>query len=88
MLLALEVVANNELPLGVGENEIESRALEITGEQQMRVRDDNGVRRRVRGSNGVDAGVPIGMRAETGIRQLRVKYAGVIQSDTVQLKFT
>ena len=57
-----------------GENQVDAGTLEIAGEQQMRVRNDNGARRRMR-QNAVDVDVPTQMSA-LAVRQHVGKFAG------------
>ena len=47
-LLALEVVMQHEFVVVLGQDQIDAGPLEVAVEQQMRIRDDNGVRRRMR----------------------------------------
>ena len=46
-MLALEVVVQNDFAAFAGENEVDAGALEFRAEQQLRVRNDDGVRRNV-----------------------------------------
>ena len=47
-LLALEVIMQHEFAVVAGQDQVDARPLEIAGEQQMGVRNDNGVGRRMR----------------------------------------
>ena len=47
-LLALEVVMQDELAVVAGENQVDARPLEVAVEQQVGIRNDNGVGRRMR----------------------------------------
>jgi hypothetical protein len=80
VLLALEVVVQDEFIVVVGQDEVAARTLEIGAEQKMRVGNDDRIRRRMR-----MAGVQMdemGMipRAVRGNRA--VKFASVIQRAT------
>ncbi len=48
-LLALEVILQDQFVVVLGQDQVDAGSLEIPVEQQMRIRDDNGVRRRVGG---------------------------------------
>jgi hypothetical protein len=54
----------DQFPAVAGKYEVDTRALEVAGEQQMRVRNDDRVGRRTR-RNVVDMDVPMGMSALT-----------------------
>jgi hypothetical protein len=60
-----------------GKNEVDTGTLELCAEQQLRVRDDNGVRRNVRGMNGLGKKVIAGLMAQR-IKDLGIKFAEVI----------
>ena len=57
-LLALEVVVQNQFAVVAGKNEVDARALEVAGEEQMRIGNDDRVGRRMR-RNGVDVDMPM-----------------------------
>ena len=79
-LLALEVIVQDQFVVVVGEDQIDAGPLEVSVEQQMRVGDDDGVRRNVRGSDSFDMmASACGMRTRTVNRQLGVKFADEIQ---------
>jgi hypothetical protein len=64
-----------------GNDQVDAGSLEISVEKQLRVRDDDGIRRSVRGvrRNGLDMDLPTGMQARAVSRELGIKFAGVIQ---------
>ena len=84
-LLALEIIAQDELLVVLGKNQVDAGSLEISVKEQLCVRDDNRVRRSVRRRNGLDVDVPVGMRTQAISGQLGVsgqrgvEFAGVIQ---------
>ena len=80
-LLALEVIVQHQLLLVVGKHEVDAGPLEISVEEQLRVRNDDGACgrvRRVRG-NAFHMGMPIGMQARPVSSKLGVEFAGVVQ---------
>ena len=58
-LLALEVILQDQFVVVPGKDQVDAGPLEVAVEQQLRVRDDDRVRRRVRGvrGNGLDVGM-------------------------------
>jgi len=60
-LLALEVIRQDQFVAVLGKDQVNAGSLEISVEQQMRVRDNNRVRRSVRGVRG--NGLHVAMRA-------------------------
>ena len=77
VLLALEVIMQDEFAAVAGKNEIDTGTLELCAEQQMRVGNDNGVRRNVRGVNRFGINVTARVLAQR-IRNRGIKFAGVI----------
>ena len=73
-LLALEVLMQDDLAVAAAQDQVDARPLEIAVEQQMGIRNDNGVDRRMR-RNAVDVDRAMGMRA-MGVRQHIGKFAG------------
>ena len=59
-LLALEVVMQDELAVVAGENQVDARSLEVAVEQQVGIRNGNGVGRRMR-RNAADLEVSKGL---------------------------
>ena len=58
-VLTLEVVMHDQFAVGVGKDQVDAGPLEIGAEQQMSIRNDDGVRRRVRRRRiGLDMGMP------------------------------
>ena len=53
-LLALEVILHDQFVVVPGQDQVDAGPLEVAVEQQIRVRDDDGVRRRVRGCDRID----------------------------------
>ena len=83
-LLTLEVVLQNQLTVGIRQNEIDARALEIAGEKQMCVRNDNGAGRCMRG-NTIDMDVSAQVSVLT-VKQHIGKFTGQCQMGTVAAK--
>ena len=81
-ILALEVILQHQFVVALGKNEVDAGALEISVEQQLRIRNDNGVRRHVRGvlGNGLDVDVLMGMRPMSVNGNVGVELARVIQT--------
>ena len=70
----------------LGEDEVDAGPLEVASEKQVRVRDDNCIRRsvgRVLGK-GLDMGMRTGMRPGTINRQIGVELANKIQCATAK----
>ena len=69
-----------------GKDQIDAGPPEVTVEKQLRVGDDDRIRRRVRRmrSNGFDMAMPIGMQAPTISGKLGVEFARVIQWATAK----
>jgi hypothetical protein len=69
-----------------GKDQVKAGSLEISVEKQLRVRNDNGIRRSVRGTrrNRLDMDVRIGMKAQAVGRQVGVEFANEIQSATAK----
>ena len=80
-LLALEVIVQDQFVVVLGKDQVDAGPLEVAVEQQMRVRDDDGVRRRVRGYR-IDMVMGIGMSTRTVNVQLGVEFADEIQLAT------
>ena len=83
-LLALEVVVQDQFAVVAGQDEVDARALEVAVEEQIGVRNDNGVRRRMR-RNAVDVDRTMGVRTMDA-RQHVSKFAGQTQNGTVAAK--
>ena len=71
-LLALEVIMQDQLVVVPGKDQVDAGPLEVAIEKQLRVRDDDGVRRRVRGvpGNGLDVGMALECRPEPSAESL------------------
>ena len=94
-LLALEVIMQDDFAVVAGEDQVDARALEIAGEEQVRVRNDNGVRRRMCRNFVDDVELAIGRLAELRnlaevhidagerLKPARSKFTSVIQMGTV-----
>ncbi len=80
-LLALEVIMQDQFVVVPGKDQVDAGPLEISVEKQLRVRDDDGVRRRVRSvpGNRLDMGMALGMQTRAVSRELGVEFARVIQ---------
>ena len=78
-LFALEVILHDPFVVVPGEDQVDAGPLEVAVEQQIRVRDDDGVRRRVRG---MVMGIGMGTRAVNV--QLGVEFADEIQLATAK----
>ena len=80
-LLALEVIVQDQFVVVAGKDEVDAGPLEIAVEEQLRVRNDDGVRRRMRRmlGNRLDVGMPLGMQTRAVSRERGVEFAGVIQ---------
>ena len=80
-LLALEVIVQDQFVVVVGKDEIDAFTLEIAVEQQLRVRNDDRVGRRMRRVLGhrLDVGLPLGMQTGAVGRERGVEFARVIQ---------
>ncbi len=83
MLLALEVIMQNEFAAVAGKNEIDARALELCAEQQLRVGNDNGIRRSVGGMNRFRK--KMAARVTQSIGNLGIEFAEVIHSLTAMV---
>ena len=83
-LLAPEVIMQHQFAVAVGEDQIEARPLEVAVEQQVGIRNDNGVGRRMR-RNAVDVDRTMEMRT-MAVRQHIGKFAGQTQNGTVAAK--
>lgn len=84
MLLALEVIVQHQLAAVAGENEIDTRALELTAKQQLSVGNNDGIRRGVRGVNRFGKKVTAGVLAQR-IGNRGVKFTGVIHPPTAMV---
>jgi hypothetical protein len=62
VMLALEVIMHDQFAVGVGKDQVDAGPLEVCAEQQMRVGDDNGICRRVRGVRDYRIDMRMGMR--------------------------
>jgi hypothetical protein len=62
----------------VGQDQVDAGSLELSAEQQLRVGDDDGIRRSVRG-RAIDMRMHSGMRNRAINRQLGVEFANEIQ---------
>jgi hypothetical protein len=80
-VLALEVIVHDQFAVGVGKDQVDAGALEVGAEQQMRVRNDNGIGRRMR-RRMLD--MHMGMRSEAVRRQTGVEFANEIQWATAK----
>ena len=83
-LLALEIVVQHQLAVVLGEHEVDAGALEVAGEQQARVGDDDRVGRRMR-RNGVDMGRASRLRAVATWKR-SVEFIGQTQKETTAIK--
>ncbi len=79
--VALEVVGEHELAIGVGDDEIDAAALEVASEEQMRVLDDNRVRRRL-GRHRLDMRLRLGVVSHAIGRQSAIEFSDEIQRAT------
>ena len=79
-LLALEIVVQHQLAVVLGEDEVDARALEVAGEQQMRVGNDDRVRRRMC-RNAVDMDVPMPGEYPWPSGRQSIEFSGKIQRD-------
>jgi hypothetical protein len=80
-MFALEVVVHDQFAVGIGKNQVDAGPLEVRAEQQMRVRNDDGVGRRVR-RRMLD--LHMGMRSEAVRGQFGVEFANEIQWATAK----
>ena len=80
VLLALEVVMQDELAVVAGQDQVDARALEIGVEQEMRVGNDDRIRRRMHMA-GIQMG-EMGMTPRAFRGNRAVKFASVIQRAT------
>src|SRR5260370_37378436 len=80
-LLTLEIIMQDEFAVVVGKDQVNAGSLEVAVEQKPRVRDDDRVRRRMRGvvSKSLDVARAMGMQTRAVSRQPGVKFARVIQ---------
>ena len=84
MLLALEVIMQNEFAAVAGENEINTCALELTAKQQLSVGNNNGIRRNVGGVNRFGKNMAARVLAQR-IGNRGIKFAGVIHPPTAMV---
>jgi hypothetical protein len=83
-MFALEVVVQNDLAAVAGKNKVNTGALELCAEKQMRVGNNNGVRRNVSGVNRF--GIDVAARVLTqSIGKLGIKFAEVIHPATAMV---
>ena len=82
-LFALEVILHDPFVVVPGEDQVDAGPPEVAVEQQIRVRDDDGVRRRVRGYR-IDMVTGIGMSTRTVNVQLGIEFADEIQLATAK----
>ena len=85
-LLALEVIVQDQFVVVFGKDQVKAGSLEISVEKQLRVRNDNGIRRSVRGArrNRLDMDVRIGMRPRPSAGKSGVEFANEIQRATAK----
>ncbi|XIA66134.1 hypothetical protein ACFIOY_08680 [Bradyrhizobium sp. TZ2] len=83
-LLALEVILQDEFAVIAGENEVDARPLEIAGEEQMGIRNNNGVGRRMC-RNFVDTHVPNRL-GTLAVGQQIGEFTGQAQKGTIGAK--
>jgi hypothetical protein len=74
-LLALEVIMQDQFLGVLGKDQIDAGTLEFSVEKQVRIRNDNRVRRNVRGVNRLDVDGPIRMQPRALSRKLGVEFA-------------
>ena len=84
VLLALEVIAQDQFVVGLGKDQVDARSLEVAGEQQLRVRHHDRAGRKMPW-NGLDMDLPTGKRA-MGIQQLTVEFIGEAQKGITAFK--
>ena len=84
MLLALEVIMQNVFAAVAGENEINTRALELTAKQQLSVGNNDRIGRSVRGVNRFRKKMTARMLAQR-VRNRGVKFAEVIHPVTAMV---
>ncbi len=81
-LLASEVILQDQFVVVLGNNQVDAGSPKISIQKQIRVGDDNRIRRSVRRRNDV---MPMGMRTQAitgqlGVNgQLDIKFAGIVQ---------
>jgi hypothetical protein len=80
-LLAFEVIMQDDFMAVAGNDEVDARALEVAGEEQMRIRNNNGVGRRM-ARNGSNMDMRTGVSTQAVRRQVG-KFAGQAQNGTV-----
>ena len=73
----------NQFLIVLGQDQVDARALEIAVEQQVRIRHQNGVGRRMAG-HGIDVKVAVERRTYAVNRHLGVEFAGVIQKGATE----
>jgi hypothetical protein len=83
-LLALEVILQDQFAVITGEDQVDTGPLEISGEEQMRIANNDGAWRRAR-RNTVDMDVCARMSA-LAVRQPIIKSSGQAQRDTAAVK--
>ncbi len=76
---ALEVVMQDHFTAFAGKNEVNTGALELCVEKQLRVGNDDRIRWDVSGVNRFNVGVATKLRAEAVTERLGVDFTGVIQ---------
>jgi hypothetical protein len=77
-LLALEIIMQDQFVVVVGQDQVDAGSLELSAEQQLGVRDDNGIRRSVR-RRAIDMCMHSGVRNRAINRQLGVEITNEIQ---------
>ena len=85
-LLALEVIVQDQFVVVLGKDQVDAGPLEVAVEQQMRVGNDDRIRRRMRRVRGnrLDVAMPMRMQARAVSGKLGVEFASVIQWATAK----
>ena len=79
MLIALEVIVQNQFSIGPRKDKIDPGSLEIPVEEQLSVADDNRTGRRLGGVNRLYVGLAARIRANAVSGYRSVKFTRVIQ---------